>query len=173
MNPRYSESKKYWRPPHDPPIYQWSATENREAKLLEYIQEHSEKGNPADVIKKIDAFCEKNWMMNLGSEKAEIVKGAMKDRPIKTVLEIGGYCGYSALVFANEIAGREGAKVYTIEINDYYAGIARKIQEHAGLDKMIEIHLATVEKSADFIKSKGPFDMIFIDHVKDLYLPDY
>ena len=125
------------------------------------------------MIKKIDAFCEKNWMMNLGSEKAEIVKGAMKDRPIKTVLEIGGYCGYSALVFANEIAGREGAKVYTIEINDYYAGIARKIQEHAGLDKMIEIHLATVEKSADFIKSKGPFDMIFIDHVKDLYLPDY
>ena len=40
-------------------------------------------------------------MMNLGPEKGKIVKHVMGKHKIKTVVEIGSYCGYSALVFAN------------------------------------------------------------------------
>lgn len=72
-----------------------------EEKLRDFILANSEKGNPADVINKIDEFCDKNWMMNLGPEKGHIVKQAMAKHNIKNVVEIGSYCGYSALVFAN------------------------------------------------------------------------
>ena len=69
------------------------------------------------MINKIDEFCKTNWMMNLGFEKGAIVKHAMKGHNIKKVIEIGGYCGYSALVFANELKGVEGVKILTVEVN--------------------------------------------------------
>ena len=161
----YSESKEYWRPPHDPPRNSCSETiEDVEGHLLKYIQANSEKGNPIDVLNKIDTFANENWMMNLGPEKTPIIRAAMKDKMIKNVLEIGGYCGYSALFYAIELSKVEGAKIHSIEISDYYAGIARQIHQHAGLDHMIEVHLGTVEKSEEYIKEKGPYDLIFIDH---------
>lgn len=63
----------------------------------------------------------KYWMMNLGPEKGFIVRTKGFNKDVKKVVQLGGYCGYSALVFANEIKDRQGAKVYTIEINKNYA----------------------------------------------------
>ena len=40
-------------------------------------------------------------MMNLGPEKGDVVKKMGFHKNVSKVLEIGGYCGYSALVFAN------------------------------------------------------------------------
>lgn len=39
-------------------------------------------------------------MMNLGPEKSKILKSYIGFKEIKNVIELGGYCGYSALVFA-------------------------------------------------------------------------
>ncbi len=106
--------------------------------------------------------------MNLGPEKSKIVQFVMKNRKPKLILEIGGYCGYSALVFAHF----SGAEVHTIEIAKKYADIAHKIHTHAGLGNKIKIHVGTVQTSFDYIKSSGPFDIIFIDHIKNEYLND-
>jgi catechol O-methyltransferase len=65
------------------------------------------------------------------------------------------------------------AIVHTIEPNEEYAGIAHRIHQHAGLADRIIIHIGTVQSQADFIKSHGKFDFIFIDHLKDLYLKDF
>ena len=59
-------------------------------------------------------------------------------------MEIGGYCGYSALRF---VRTNPGAKVLTIEINEHYADIARKIQQHAGVGDQIKINIGNVEQS--------------------------
>lgn len=77
-------------------------------------------------------------MMNLGPEKAQIMKSKGVFAKGGNLLEVGGYCGYSALVFANALAkANDKSMVYTIEINPHYAQIARKIQEHAGLANRI------------------------------------
>lgn len=100
--------------------------------------QHSIKNNPDDVINKIDEFCSKVWMMNLGPEKADIMKNKGVFAQGGKLLEVGGYCGYSALVFANALTkANDKSKVYTIEINPHYAQIAHKIQEHAGLANKI------------------------------------
>lgn len=39
-------------------------------------------------------------MMNVGEDKGEIVKMALKKYEPKTILELGGYCGFSALLMA-------------------------------------------------------------------------
>ena len=75
MNPIYEESKKYWRVPRDPPKVKIGSPFNGiEEALLNFVLEKAEKGNPQDVINKIDEFCEKNWMMNVGPEKGKIIK---------------------------------------------------------------------------------------------------
>jgi hypothetical protein len=38
------------------------------------VIKYGKKNDPVDVINKIDDFCYHNWMMNLGDEKARIVK---------------------------------------------------------------------------------------------------
>ena len=68
-------------------------------------------------------------MMNLGDEKAEIVVAALKKKDPKVVVEVGGYVGYSALVFAHN----SKAQVHTIEISPEFAKIAQAIHKHAGL----------------------------------------
>lgn len=83
----YSESKEFWREPVGAPRPEsLSDTHAIEERLCEYVLSHSQKGNPQDVINKIDEFCEKNWMMNLGPEKGRIVRAQMKKHPIKRVL---------------------------------------------------------------------------------------
>jgi catechol O-methyltransferase len=39
-------------------------------------------------------------MMNLGPEKGEILKSVFEKYKPKRILELGGYCGYSSLVFS-------------------------------------------------------------------------
>lgn len=38
---------------------------------------------------------------------------------------------------------------------------------------MIEINLAPVSHSEEFIKKNGNYDMVFIDHIKQLYWSDF
>ena len=52
-------------------------------------------------------------MMNLGNDKAEVVKHAIKQYKPKTILEIGTYCGYSSLLMAYFSKG----KVHTFDPN--------------------------------------------------------
>ena len=69
--------------------------------------------DPEAVINGIDNFCKDNWMMNLGDDKAKVVKGAIEQYKPKDILEIGTYYGYSALVMA--LASK--SKVHTFDPN--------------------------------------------------------
>ena len=52
-------------------------------------------------------------MMNLGPEKTIILKDVLEKSQPKKILEIGGYCGYSSLVFSHIT----NAKIYTVEVS--------------------------------------------------------
>ena len=125
--------------------------------------------DPLAIIDGINSFCRSNWMMNLGDEKGEILKIFLKKYDPATILEIGGYCGFSSLLFAYY----SNSTIHSIEPNEEFASVARRIHEHAGMAKRIVIHVGTVQTEGHFIKEHGKFDMIFIDHWKELYLQDF
>ena len=99
------------------------------------------KGDLASAIAEIDAFAQKNWMMNLGPQKAQILKKYCSYKTIDKVLQIGGYCGYSALTFASLLPK---AEIHTVQIKEEYANIARKVEKHAGVEERIHVHVGTV-----------------------------
>ncbi len=118
---------------------EWKAKNSSEAKQVqnvhklceEYVLNNSKKGDIKDVIRVFDEFCSKNWMMNVGPSKGQSINKFIKEKNSKKILEVGGYCGYSSLLMAE--SSSPDAKVYSIEISQQYADIARRIQEHAGV----------------------------------------
>lgn len=132
---------------------------------------NSPPNNPQKAIEAIDEFCCKFWMMNLGPEKAKIALSALKTIQPKTIVELGGYCGYSALTFSAYTPA--DTKIYTVEINEKFAGIARKILQHAGVANKVEFFIGDVDHGKDKLKALGSIDLLFIDHWKDVYLRDF
>ena len=64
----------------------------------------------------------------------------------------------------------DGGKLIGIEVNSDSVDVARQMVEYANLSDRVEIILGS---SADVIPIlEGPFDLIFLDHWKDLYKPD-
>lgn len=43
---------------------------------------------------------------------------------------------------------------------------------HAGVTDRVRVHTGIVDTSSEIIQNYGHFDMTFLDHQKDLYLPD-
>ena len=143
--------------------------EDSEAKLLQFVLAHTPANDPAAILAGIDSFCSSTWMMNLGGDKGEILKLVLEQHKPATILELGGYCGFSALLFAHH----SKATVHTIEPNEAFASVAHRIHQHAGVADRIVIHLGTVQTQQDFLRQHGKFDLVFIDHLKQLYLQDF
>jgi catechol O-methyltransferase len=151
----------------------------REEALAAYVLENARRGDVDDVIRVIDEFCyHRSFMMNVGDEKGEILDGAIRRVRPRRLLELGTYCGYSALravrVMPND------AQLYSIELSPANAGIARRIWKHAGVGDRATVvvgHLgdggSTLERlRAEHGFSDGSVDFAFIDHDKAAYLSD-
>jgi catechol O-methyltransferase len=110
-------------------------------------------------------------MMNLGPEKARIALAALHAAHPKVIVELGGYCGYSALTFAHYTPA--DTRIYTVEVNPKFADVARKILDHAGVGQKVTIFVGDVEAAKDKLKALGRIDYLFIDHWKDIYLRDF
>jgi catechol O-methyltransferase len=80
---------------------------------LEFVLTNASKNNPKATEDAINQFCRINWMMNVGDEKGAILKLAVQQRNPKTILELGGYCGFSALIMAST----SNANVHSLEPN--------------------------------------------------------
>jgi len=103
---------------------EWQVGDGREARLAEYVVSRARRGDPADVIRVIDEFCyNQSFLINVGDEKGRILDAAVADaRPLR-VLELGTYCGYSALRMA---IAAPSAKIFSIEFSAANAEIARE-----------------------------------------------
>ena len=167
----FQESDKYVRPPHDPPLPNHDPSKQLEDKLVDYVLSNAKPNDAEDVVRKVDDFCASNWMMHLGPEKGNIIRTeALEKYKPKKIFELGLYCGYSATFFATCLPE---AEVHSIEISEEFASYGRKVIQHAGVENRVHVHIGTVETLEEVIKKEGPFDMIFIDHDKLMYLPDF
>lgn len=138
--------------------------------MLNYVREHAAAGEPRSVLRAMDEFARKQrWLMNIGPVKGAILADALREAGASSVVEIGSYCGYSA-VLIGDLAKRAGGRVVSIEKSRRFAGIAREIVGYAGLGAAVEIRNGTLE--SEIAALTGPFDGVLLDHWKDEYLPD-
>ena len=151
--------------------------DGRETQLLEFIRNHPRhsemKGSPEAVLAAIDEFgCTKDFLMNVGREKGSTVTDLIARQKPTTLLEIGCYVGFSAILFGNELRKAGGGKYFSLELNPTFVHVSGELTVLAGLDQTVEIIQGPCRESLRKLHQQGaaPFDMIFIDHAKVLYL---
>jgi len=145
-------------------------TGSREREVTQQVEEHAEFGNPESVLAVMDQFAKrKRFLMNVGIEKGELLRGSVADSGARRVLELGAYCGYSA-VLIGAVLREVGGQLISLEANPENAALAQRVVCHAGLNDIVEIRVCT---AAEGIPKLGEgFDLVFIDHLKDEYLSD-
>ncbi|XP_069503610.1 catechol O-methyltransferase-like isoform X5 [Ambystoma mexicanum] len=148
--------------------------QTRPERMLEYLQKNGTRGDAASVVETIDHFCGTvEWAMNVGDQKGKILDRVVLETNPHTVLELGTYCGYSA-VRIGKLLG-PGARLISLEMNPAYAKVAKQVISFAGMDRQIEVLVGSTTELIPQLKKKldiDTFDMIFLDHWKQSYLPD-
>jgi catechol O-methyltransferase len=157
----------------------WQVGDGREEALARHVTSNATRGDLDDTIRAIDDFCYgQSIMINVGDEKGEILDAAIRRAPRRRLLELGTYCGYSALRTVRAMP--DDAHLYSIEFSPENAGIAQRILDHAGVRERATIVVGTLGDRGNTIEAlesehgfnEGSLDFVFIDHAKDAYLPD-
>ncbi len=160
-------------------VTEWQVGDGREEALAGYVTAHARPGDVDDAIRAVDEFCyEQSIMMNVGDEKGEILDRAVRRARPRRLLELGTYCGYSALRMARVMPPE--ARLYSIEFNAANAAIARRIWDHAGVGERATVLVGSLgdggqtmaRLEADYGFGNGAVDFVFVDHDKAAYLPD-
>ncbi|OOF99513.1 hypothetical protein ASPCADRAFT_393355 [Aspergillus carbonarius ITEM 5010] len=154
--------------------------DGREQALLEYIQSHSSydemHGHPEKILAAIDEFGrEKDFLMNVGRSKGAIVVKMITDRKPRIMVELGGYIGYSAILFGNALKQAGGHKYISLELSPIFADISDTLIRLASLEDIVEIMVGPCRESLRALREIYPnlrLDMIFFDHRKVQYVND-
>jgi len=111
--------------------------------------------------------------MNVGPEKGLVLKQHVQKRQPKVAVEVGTYCGYSAILIASNLPAF--SHLFCIEKDALNASIARSIIEFAGLSHKVTVIIGTVESRLTQLRSRyniETIDLLFLDHFKDAYVSD-
>ena len=158
---------------------QWQVGDGREAALAARVTGEARGGDVDDVIRVIDDFCyHRSIMMNVGDEKGAILDRAVQRVRPRRLLELGTYCGYSALRMARAMP--EDSMLCSIEFSPANADIARRILDHAGVSGRVTVIVGSLgdgggtmnRLEAEHGFAPGSVDFVFVDHDKAAYLPD-
>jgi catechol O-methyltransferase len=142
----------------------------RTVQAAQYVAKHARPGDPEDVLHILDRFARtERWLMSLGPKKGPLIKELAQRLPANArILELGAYCGYSSIMLANAFG--PGASITSIEINENAVASSRANVNVAGLSNQITfIHGPSSKMIATL---EGRFDLVFLDHWKDLYKTD-
>ncbi|NWJ00301.1 COMT methyltransferase, partial [Crypturellus undulatus] len=148
--------------------------QTKEQRILNFVLQNAVRGDPSSVVETIDKYCsQKEWAMNVGSEKGKILDKLLEEVNPSIVLELGTYCGYSAVRIARLL--KAGARLLTVEFNPEFAAIAKQMIEFAGVQDKVNILEGPSEEIIPQLKKKhevDTLDFVFLDHWKDRYSPD-
>ena len=143
---------------------------DRTVQAARYVAQHARPGDPADVLRTLDKFAtEERWLMSVGPDKGPLVEELAGRLPANArILELGAYCGYSAILIAQAFGA--DANVVSIEVDEDSVASARANVAHAGLSEQITfIHGPSTRMIAQL---DGAFELVFLDHWKDIYKSD-
>jgi len=133
-------------------LREWQVGDGRETALEKYVVASTRPGDADDAIRVIDHFCRHvSYLINVGDQKGKILDNAVERTEPRRLLELGTYCGYSALRMARAMP-RE-ARLYSLEFNTANAVIARRILPHAGVDDRVTVLVGTLGDGGESIRS--------------------
>lgn len=113
--------------------------------------------------------------MNIGENKGEIVCRLIRERRPKTMVELGGYVGYSAILFGDTLREVGGQKYYTIERDVGFALVISRLVDFAGLGDIVEVMPMPSDEGLTRLHDSWKvrhIDMMLLDHYKPAYLGD-
>lgn len=159
------------------------ALQGLERHLLEHVVQNAEPGNPESVLVAMDQFWNKTFRQqgaNKWNVRGQIIEDKVRQKvkakldtgkPVRC-LELGTYCGYSALRIARNLP--KGATLLSVEKDELFAAIATKVIEFAGLEDRVKIWMGTVHSELTNITQRldGSADFILCDHSKERFIPD-
>jgi catechol O-methyltransferase len=153
--------------------------DGREEQLVEFVRSHPSRetiqGSPAGVLQAIDEYGRtKKYLMNVGEDKGSIVTGIIKENKPRIMVELGGYCGYSTILFSDAVRTAGGEKYYSLERSPKFAQVIRDLVEFAGLKDFVEVIVGPSDEGIRKLHSNGlkTIDMMFLDHYKPAYTSD-
>ena len=160
--------------------------------LKDYVLSNARPGDIQSVIDTIDKFgWNQQWLMNIGDRKGLILDRAIQARQPKSVLELGTldrilsldaslhscftgtFLGYSSLRMLVHLP--VDALLVSIESDSQSVEIARCIHQFAGVTGRVHIvegYTDRVIPQLSTIFHVDAFDLVFIDHYKEVYLRD-
>lgn len=134
------------------------------------------RGHPLKVIAAIDRYATtKNFLMNVGPDKGKIVCDLIAETKPRVMVELGGYVGYSALLFGDAVRKSGGSKYYSLEKNPEFAAVAMSFIDLAGLGDLVKVWIGASDQSLAKLHASGTLtqiDLLFLDHWKPAYKSD-
>ncbi|RAL07348.1 uncharacterized protein BO97DRAFT_253693 [Aspergillus homomorphus CBS 101889] len=131
----------------------YSREDGRELALLQHISslphvETSLPGNPEAVLAKIDRFArDQAHLIHIGPEKGAVMTFLIAERKPKIMVELGGYVGYSTILFGDAVRRPGGKHYFSLEIDPVNAAIASLLIDLAGLKDFINLLVASAHLS--------------------------
>ncbi|KAL4957484.1 S-adenosyl-L-methionine-dependent methyltransferase [Aspergillus filifer] len=151
----------------------------REMKLLHFIYSHptlpSIRGNPQAVLNLIDEFSQTYHFMTVGPSKGPIVTELIEKNKPSTMIELGCYVGYSAILYGDAVRRNGGKKYFSLELNPEWAAIANMLIELAGLRDFVRVLVGRSDVLLNQLFESGEvqhIELLFIDHYKPAYTLD-
>jgi catechol O-methyltransferase len=151
--------------------------DGREEDLVQFILSQPKlKGSPKDILAAIDIFGRtKKYLMNVGDDKGKIVVDLIQEIRPDTMIELGGYCGYSTILFADALRGAGGRKYYSLERNPKFAQNISTVVDFSGLGDIVEVIVGPSSEGLQRLHETGKIkrvDLMFLDHYKPAYTTD-
>ena len=113
--------------------------------------------------------------MNVGEDKGRIVADLIAQVRPQTMVELGGYIGYSCILFGDAVRNVGGKRYFSLERNPEFAAVIASLIDLAGLRDVVKVVVgssATSIRRLHASKELQHIDMLFLDHYKPAYPTD-
>lgn len=143
---------------------------NLSPALYHYLINHSVRDTP--VLKQLREVTNQmnGAVMQISPDQGQFMGLLVKLLGAKSILEVGTFTGYSALVMAQSLP--ETGRLITCDINIQATNIAKDFWQQAGVADKIELKLDRALNSVKGLLETGgenQFDLMFLDADKDNY----
>ncbi|KAK0392896.1 hypothetical protein NLU13_2390 [Sarocladium strictum] len=154
--------------------------DGREIELLHFVYSRPNleelRGNPQKVLEAIDEYGRtQRYLMNVGEDKGRIVTELISQVQPKVMVELGGYVGYSCILFGAALRAAGGHRYFSLERNPEFAAVIASLASLAGLGDVVQVVVGASDSSLRRLHASGQLgeiDLLFLDHYKPAYLPD-
>ena len=135
------------------------------------------RNNPKAVLAAVDEYARtKKYLMNVGEDKGRILTDLIAEVRPQTMVELGGYVGYSCILFGDALQRAGGQRYYSLERNPEFAAVIGSLIDLAGLSDVVKIVVGSSDRSIARLHAGGKLadgiDLMFLDHYKPAYTTD-